>query len=166
MSVRPATKADIPMMAALLAASFGPDPLLQVMFPYQSQYPQAYVQAVEEYLWCCWYDYSKRLFVSYYESPTDDQQDEEGPGDEQQLLLRNTRPLVRHNQVLTGVAEMERVGKGWEHIYGVWGRLDPRMFSICHSLSRSLLFLITAQPCPLESSESVLIFASLPCQVF
>ena len=113
------------MMAAVLAASFGPDPLLQVMFPYQSQYPGAYVQAVEEYLWCCWYDYSKCLFVSYDETSTDDQQHEEGPGEEQQLLLRKTTPLVKHD-ILTGVAEVERVGKGWEHVYGLWGRLDPR----------------------------------------
>jgi hypothetical protein len=126
MSVRPATKADIPMMAAVLAASFGPDPLFQVMFPSQSQYPQAYVQALEEYLWCCWYDYSKCLFVSYCEDPTEDQPLEEGPGDEQQLLLRKTTPLVKHNQVLTGVAELERVGKGWEHVHGVRGKLDPR----------------------------------------
>ncbi|KAK5267787.1 hypothetical protein LTR99_009757 [Exophiala xenobiotica] len=127
MSVRPATKADIPIVAAVLAASFGPDPLFQVMFPYQSQYPQAYVQALEEYLWCCWYDYSKCLFVSYYESPTEDQQLEGGPGEEQQLLLRKMTPLVKRNQILTGVAEFERVGKGWEHVYGVWGRLDPRL---------------------------------------
>jgi hypothetical protein len=91
--------------------------------------------------------------VSYCESRTEDQPLEAGPGKEQQPLLRKMTPLVKGNQILTGVAELERVGKGWEHVYGIRGKLDPRMSSTsCHSLSPPFSFGLdeTAQPHLLE----------------
>ncbi|KEF57534.1 uncharacterized protein A1O9_05451 [Exophiala aquamarina CBS 119918] len=133
MPVRPATKADLPIMAAIMAASFGPDPLFQVMFPHQSQHPEAFLQAFEEYLWLSWYDYGRCLLVSYHKTSTEASQSqqygktEEKARETEPLLFRNARLIVRKNQVLTGVAELERVGRGWEHIYGIWGLLDPRL---------------------------------------
>ncbi|KIX00817.1 uncharacterized protein Z518_09882 [Rhinocladiella mackenziei CBS 650.93] len=135
MPIRAATKADIPIMAAIMAASFGPDPLFQVMFPHQSQYPEAFVQAFEEYLWLSWYDYKRRLLVSYQETSTDVNQGqqlgetEDVPGEAEPLLLPKAKSIVRKNEVLTGVAELERVGSGWAHVYGIWEKLDPRLLA-------------------------------------
>lgn len=132
MPVRAATKADIPTMAAIMAASFGPDPLFRVMFPHQSQYPEAFVQAFEDHLWLSWYDYGRCLFVSYHETSTEVNQGEqygetgEGSREAEGLLLGKAREIVRKDEDLTGVAEIERVGMGWEHVYGIWGILDPR----------------------------------------
>lgn len=144
MPIRPATKADIPSMAAIMAASFGPDPLFQVMFPHQSQYPEAFVQAFEEYLWLSWYDYKRCLLVSYHETSTDvdqghqlgETEDGRRGGEAEPLLPPKTRSIARKNEVLTGVAELERVGSGWEHVYGIWERLGPRKAFCPVDLSR------------------------------
>lgn len=132
MPVRPATKADIPTMAAIMAAAFGPDPLFQVIFPHQSQYLEAFVQAFEDQLWLSWYDYRRCLFVSSHERFTEVNRVErhgetgEGSREAEGLLLQKPREIARKEEVITGVAEIERVGTGWEHIYGIWGMLDPR----------------------------------------
>lgn len=132
MPVRPATKTDIPTMADIMAVSFGSDPLFRVMFPHQSHYPEALVQAFEEHLWLSWYDYGRCLFVSYHETSTEVNLGERhgetrgGPKEAEGPPLRKTRAIVRKDEVLTGVAEIERVGTGWEHVYGIWGIFDPR----------------------------------------
>lgn len=130
MPIRPATRADIPIMATVLAASFSPDRLFQVMFPHQKEHPEAFVQALEEYLWLSWYDYKKLLMVSYHEASTEVQQQQRGQvSGERKPLLSTPKSNVNTNQVLTGVAAWERAGKGWESLYGVWGRWDPRKAS-------------------------------------
>lgn len=50
----------------------------------------------------------------------------EGPCEAEGLLLRDAREIARKEEVLTGVAEIERVGTGWEHIYRTRVMLDPR----------------------------------------
>lgn len=129
MPVRPATRADIPIMAAVFAAAFGPDPLFQVMFPHQKKHPHAFTQAMEESLWISWYDYSKMLVVSYYDPPTEEQQRQEQVSTERMPLLSTKQSNVNAQQVVTGVAEWKREGAGWESLYGVWGRWDPRRSS-------------------------------------
>ncbi|RMD41551.1 hypothetical protein DV735_g3590, partial [Chaetothyriales sp. CBS 134920] len=97
MPVRPATRRDIPVMAHVVAASFGPDRLYQVMFPRMNEYWADYEAALRDHLWLTWYDYRK--------------------------------VLTHKKQRITGVAEWERAGPGWEKaVYGLWGgRWDPRL---------------------------------------
>ena len=136
MPVRLATKADLPIMARVLAASFGPDPLFQVIFPGQREHPDAFVQAMEESLWLCWYDYSRRLMVSYYDVSTEVQ-----PSGEQRPLLSTEGSRLSIDQVVTGVAEWKREGDGWEAVYGIWGRWDPRKhFIISTPLEHCFVF--------------------------
>jgi len=109
-------------MATILAASFAPDRLFQVIFPRQQQYPEAFIQACRESLWLSWYDYKKVLMVSY-EASDKGQQQESG---ERDAPPSKGISNVKGKEVLTGIAEWERVGKGWENVYGVWGWWDPR----------------------------------------
>jgi hypothetical protein len=111
-------------MATVLAASFGPDRLFQVFFPYQNEHPQAFVQALEEALWLSWYDYRKVLMVSYHDASTQAQQQQDQVGERTPLVKGTSKSST--SQVLTGVAEWERAGAGWESLYGIWGRWDPR----------------------------------------
>ena len=122
MPIRPATRDDIPIMAKVLAASFGPDAMFQVMFPYQQQFPESFVQAMRDNLWLSWYDYRKILMVSY---DTSNEVQLDVPSESDALLpkiVKATAPKQR----ITGLAEWERVGKGWERLYGLWGWWDPR----------------------------------------
>lgn len=123
MPIRPATRADIPIMANVLAAAFGPDPFFKVMFPHMAQYPRSFVQALRENLWVSWYDYHKVLMVAYEDEPQES--DPEDP--RQPLIRRHARP----KQIITGMAEWERVGKGWTHAQGAWGWFDPRKSQPC-----------------------------------
>lgn len=83
-------------MARVLAASFGSDKLFQVMFPHQDEYPEDLVTTFRRSLREAWWDYSKVLMVSHEE------------------------------EKITGVAEWQRVGLGWEHVWSVLGWWDPR----------------------------------------
>jgi hypothetical protein len=134
MPVRLATKDEIPIMAKVLASAFGPDRLFQVMFPHQKEYPDAFIQAMEESLWLSWYDYSKTLVVSYCDAPTEEQQRQEQTSTERIPLLSTKESNVNVHQVVTGVADWKREGRGWESLYGVRGRWDPRKASLSKAL--------------------------------
>ena len=122
MPVRPAKAADIPTMASVLAAAFGPDPMFQAIFPFQQQHPGHFERAVRDNLWLAWYDYRKVLMVSYEDKAGGGTRIER-PADEQQALIP---PVEWRRQTITGMAEWERAGRGSFHINGLWGRWDPR----------------------------------------
>ncbi|RMZ88722.1 hypothetical protein DV736_g4055, partial [Chaetothyriales sp. CBS 134916] len=121
MPVRAATRRDIPIMAQVVAASFGPDPLFQVIFPHQHEYWSDFERAIRDNLWLAWYDYRKVLMVSYSDSD-DDHGD--AANDEETALLR---PPTSTRERITGVAEWERIGRGWEWVHGAWAAWDPRL---------------------------------------
>lgn len=122
MPLRPATRDDIPIMATILAASFAPDRLFQIMFPHEPEHPEAFVQAFQENIWISWYDYRQVWMVSYEASDGDQQQ----PAGERDTLLSKGGESGTGKEILTGIAKWERAGKGWESVYGVWGWWDPR----------------------------------------
>lgn len=107
-------------MARVLAASFGPDNLFQIMFPHQDEYPEDLVTAFRRSLRVSWWDYSKVLLVSYQ----DVKDNVEALDDEHRLLLTKRNG---HNEIVTGFIEWQRVGLGWEHVWNALGWWDPRM---------------------------------------
>jgi len=124
MPLRLATKADIPIMATVWAAAFGQsDRLFDFMFPNKKEYPQYYEQAAREALWPSYYDYSKVMMVSYEISKGD----EEDQSNETTALLAKSKSKDGQREIITGMAEWERIGKGWEQVNGVWGWWDPRL---------------------------------------
>ncbi|KAJ9611327.1 hypothetical protein H2200_004511 [Cladophialophora chaetospira] len=127
MPVRLATRADIPIMATVLSAAFGPDSLFQHLFPYQDEYPQDMESAMRENLWLAFYDVKKVLMISYESTPKDGGE-EEGGGERQALIPRKGRA---GEGTITGLAEWERGvnGKGAGFANGFWGQWDPRKFN-------------------------------------
>lgn len=128
MPIRPARYSDIPIMARVLAASFGPDQLFQIMFPHQNDYPDDFIKAFRRGMRVDWWDYSKALMISY-ETPTCDVDD----------LDEERRELVTRrdgrDEIITGFAEWQRIGLGYEHVWNVLGWWDPRKlpFPYLHS---------------------------------
>lgn len=129
MPIRHARYADIPIMARVLAASFGPDGLFQIMFPHQDEHPEDLVTAFRRSLRVAWWDYSKVLMLSY-ENAKDDV---ETLDDEYHQLLTKRNG---QNEIVTGFVEWQRVGLGWEHVWNVLGWWDPRKLSRYQSLHR------------------------------
>ncbi|EXJ59771.1 hypothetical protein A1O7_03918 [Cladophialophora yegresii CBS 114405] len=132
MPVRLARAGDIPIMASVLAAAFGPDKLFRVLFPHQQEHPGDFERALRESLWLSWYDFRKVLMVSYsYSSGDAPGQKDEGSlstGEEKTSLLRSPG-----GETITGMAEWERVvhgtaraGFGACHVNGFLGWWDPR----------------------------------------
>ena len=103
MPIRFARYSDIPVMAQVLAASFRPDKMFQVMFPHQDQYPDDYVDGFRTRLCESYWDYSNVLLVSYTAVKGDSR-----------------------GELITGAAVWERVGLGREAVWGAWAWLDPR----------------------------------------
>ncbi|KIY02244.1 uncharacterized protein Z520_02382 [Fonsecaea multimorphosa CBS 102226] len=149
MPVRRAASADIPVMATVLAAAFGPDRMFQVLFPFKQQHPADFERALRESLWLSWYDYRKVLMVSYKPN-TDEVTRIEAPsdgGERQALILgssstANSEPSIQTDgETITGIAEWERAGEGSFHVCGLWGWWDPRrllkpLLSIFYRLRR------------------------------
>lgn len=119
MPIRPARFSDIPIMARVLAASFGPDELFQILFPYQDQYPEDLVTALRRSLRASYWDYSKCLMVSYEERPASGISNLENY--EQRIAVHRGGQL----EVITGLCEWERFGLGWESVWNLWGWWDP-----------------------------------------
>lgn len=117
MPIRLARWADTGIMADVLAASFGPDRLFEVMFPYKDQHWNDFVKHWRRNLRVSWWDYSKVLMVSYEEVVPDEINAEQ----HHLLTTRNG-----HHEIITGVAEWGRVGLGWQHVWNIWRWLDPR----------------------------------------
>jgi hypothetical protein len=113
MPIRRARYSDLPTISSILAASFYDEELHAYFFPQRQQYPDEYVRAWYQKVLKCWWDYSRVFVVSY---------DEAGRGAE----------------VITGVAEWQRVGDGWEGLWGS-GRWDPSVcpFAHCYGLTFS-----------------------------
>jgi hypothetical protein len=144
MPVRLATARDIPVMASVLAAAFGPDKLFQVLFPFQREHPGDFERALRESLWLSWYDYGKVLMVSYSNDAA--AAAASGPESENTALLSSStgkkmpslslRPSDRkEGGTVTGMAEWERVVHGIPsagaracHMNGFLGWWDPRKF--------------------------------------
>jgi hypothetical protein len=42
-------------------------------------------------------------------------------------------PKGGKREIITGIAQWERAGQGWEHIYGIWGWWDPRENYLCRA---------------------------------
>ena len=118
MPIRHARSSDIPIMAQVLAASFGPDQLFRIMFPHQDEFPEDLVTAFRRKLRESWWDYSKVLMVSY-ETQTSNPKD---PDDENHVFLTTRKG---QKEVITGMVEWQRVGLGWEHVWNLWGWWDP-----------------------------------------
>ena len=107
-------------MAQVLAASFGPDKLFQVMFPHKDRYPEDFVDGFQTRLYESYWDYSRVLMISYTT-------DRESHGEKE----------------VTGMAEWQRVEVGRIKVWGPWAWLDPRralwtIFRIYHSIRRYL----------------------------
>lgn len=106
-------------MARVLAASFGPDELFQVLFPYQDQYPEDLVTALRRNLQVSWWNYSKILMVSYEDKQSSNIEDLD---DEEQHISVHRGGK---KEIITGLCEWERVGLGWESVWNLWGWWDP-----------------------------------------
>ena len=104
MPTRLAEYSDIPQMSKVLAASFGPDKLFQVMFPHQIAYESDFVDAFQTRLTENWWDYTRVQMVSYTAVPS------------------------ASMEVITGVAEWQLVGLGCERVWNTWGWWDPRKY--------------------------------------
>lgn len=106
-------------MAQVMAASFGPDKLFQIMFPNQNEFPSDFVQAFRRSLSVDWWDYSKVLMVSYEISS---EKSDDSNTIDQTLATRRSG----QTEVITGMIEWQRIGVGWEHVWNVLGWWDPR----------------------------------------
>lgn len=100
--------------------------MFQFLFPHQKEQPEAWLRASKEYMWLAWYDYSSVLVVSYELSDEDISQ-EGSVNDRSHLLSKSTSNGAR-KETIAGIAQWVRVGKGWEHVHGIWGRWDPRQY--------------------------------------
>lgn len=125
-------------MARVLAASFGPDKLFQVMFPRKDQYPDDLIKAFRRGLEVDWWDYSKVLMVSY-----EVQSSADGDADDERQHLTTRRN--NQNEVITGMGEWQRVGLGWEHVWNVLGWWDPRKLSECSCYTSSIISTVQAE---------------------
>ena len=65
MPIRQAHHSDIPQLAEILAASFGPDKLFQVTFPFQNEHPEYLVRAFRQKLIESWWSNRKVVMCSY-----------------------------------------------------------------------------------------------------
>jgi len=121
MPIRQARRSDLPRMAEVLAASFEDEELNARMFPYRKEYPQDYVCAWRQRLWEHWWDYSRVWMVSY--------EVEEGRSVDGLLPADDNQRKPKGKEVLTGVAEWERAGLGWERLWGIGGWWDPSKYT-------------------------------------
>jgi hypothetical protein len=107
-------------MARIFSSAFGPDPLFHVFFPHQDEYPNGIFEAGMDNFWTAWFDYRLVHVISYEISD-----DNEQANGERTALLPNAKN-GRQKETITGMAQWERLGKGWEGVYGIWGWWDPR----------------------------------------
>lgn len=132
MPIRQASYADIPAIARVFAASFGPDELFQIMYPYQDEYYEDFVTVLRRKLREHWWNYSMVLMVSYLEDAKQEEQQvvDDEVSDERRALLASSPPppkSEKHNQIITGAAVWQREGPGWETLWHAYGRWDPRL---------------------------------------
>jgi hypothetical protein len=102
MPIRFARYSDLPHVSSIFAESFFNEELHAHIFPHRREFPDDYQRAWYEKVLIRWWDYS-RVFVVHYEEV------ETGVGK------------------ITGAAEWERAGEGWEKVWG-GGRWDLSEF--------------------------------------
>ena len=102
MPLRRATFSDLGQISKILAASFYNEELNDHIFPYREEYPDDYVFVWKQKVVKSWWDYNKIWVVSYEKDPTE-----------------------KSTEVITGVAEWEREGKGSDELWGVMAWWDP-----------------------------------------
>lgn len=119
MPIRFARPVDVPVMAYVLAKSFGPDLAFQIMFPNQKEYPEDLVTCFRRGMSAAWWDYSKVMLVSYQETSAAALEDLDE--DQRRIVVyRNGKP-----EIITGLCEWKRIGLGWESVWRVLGWWDP-----------------------------------------
>ncbi|EEP76165.1 predicted protein [Uncinocarpus reesii 1704] len=143
MPIRVARYADLATIPSILATGFDDEEVVgNLLHPYRKQFPQDYLadwrRRCRERFW----DYSRVYLVSYVE--------EDATGKE----------------ILTGVAEWQRRGLGWERICGLWGWWDPRrlikpIFTFVNFLANTL-FPNRAAARPPDFTPSTINAAILP----
>ena len=106
MPLRLGKACDIPAIANIYAAAFWDERAMgQIMHPYRKAHPEDFLrywrQNVTEWYW----DYTHQIVVAYMIKPNGDGKDEE---------------------IMIGVADWIRHGKGWEDLWGIWGSWDVR----------------------------------------
>ncbi|MCJ1430795.1 hypothetical protein MMC27_000145 [Xylographa pallens] len=104
MLIRIACLSELSTISAIFATTFHDEEVVgDLLHPYRSQYPQDYLAYWRRKCWERWWDYS-RVFVVSCEQGANGGKD-----------------------VLTGAAEWQKVGLGWQRLWGLWGRWDPRL---------------------------------------
>lgn len=119
MPIRFARYFDLPHISSIFAESFSNEELHAYMFPHRWEFPDDYQRAWYDKVLTRWWDYS-RVFIVYYEE------------------------LETGAQEITGAAEWERAGEGWEMVWGR-GRWDLSEFCTCSGF-RFLLSGMLFQP--------------------
>lgn len=105
MPFRLARQNDLPAIAIIFDAAFFDEEFMgALMHPYRHNYPQDFRRYWKEKVIEWYWDYSHQLVVTYTIKQT-------AGGEE---------------EVVTGVGDWIRHGKGWETYWGLWGKWDPR----------------------------------------
>lgn len=106
MPIRLARSEDFFLIPSIFAAGFYDEEVVGVLLhPYREQYPQDYVAAWRRGCREKYWDVSTVFLVSYEVDQTSGK------------------------EVITGAAEWQRQGLGWEKVWGLWGRWDPSMLT-------------------------------------
>ena len=105
MPLRPARATDLPAISRVYATAFYDDEMMGVlMHPHRQRYPEDYHRYWENKVREWYWDYRHQLIVTYAMGETGKEQEE----------------------VITGVGDWIRHGKGWERYWGILGTWDPR----------------------------------------
>jgi hypothetical protein len=129
MPLRPARHSDLPAISAILAAGFWDEEVVgDIMHPHRRQHPHDYAEYWHRKVREMYWNWSHVAIVSY-----EMKEEEEGGG---------------QAEVITGVADWERKGKGWEGVWGLRSRWGLRRSS-SSSFPSLFLFTLSSVPLPL-----------------
>jgi len=113
MPLRLAMLSDLGPISKILAASFYDEELNDLIFPYRKEYPDDYILVWKQKVVKTWWDYNKIWVVNYEKVSTSEN---------------------KSGEIINGVAEWGRTGKGSEELWGVVRWWDPRrLISPCLS---------------------------------
>lgn len=129
MTIRPAIFTDLPLISSIYAASFSDEEVVGgIMHPQRHLYPQDFVEFWRRRVWENYWDYSHKFVVFYLDGKGEHDEEKEGTDD-----------------VLVGVADWQRMGRGWEGVWGAWGWWDISEW-VFFSLAFSCLILLLCGP--------------------
>lgn len=114
MPLRLATLSDLDPISKILAAGFYNEELNDHIFPYRTQHPDDYIFVWKQKVFQSWWKYNKVWIVNYEKAPTE-----------------------QSGEIITGVAEWGREGKGSDQVWGVMRWWDPSEYSVLAVASRS-----------------------------